>query len=167
VRIGAKDNCGKELPGELEIRVNSVFGFMACTHRRCDGQMLGNTVAHFTGCYDFIRFKYATVLFTTGGSFYGVTISLDPQVSCDDTPASACTRVGYVTFGTSTWAQGENVAASIVGHELRHTPCLLGCSECDAYTWEWSHGPYTGINLPGNEAYMAEVVQAMLGWCPP
>ena len=167
VKIGAKDNCGKELQDvELVIRVKSAFEFMAGVHRRCDGQMVGNTEAHFRGCYDFIRWKYAAVLATTGGRFEKVIISLDPWVNCWGTPARACTTVGdVVTFGTSTWAEGENVAASIVGHELRHTPCFLSCSECDSYTWEYDHRSGTGINLPRNQAYLDEVISKMQHEC--
>ncbi len=167
VKIGARDNCGNELEGELKIRVKSVFDFMAGVHRRCDGQMVGNTVAHFTGCYEFIRWKYDGVLSTTGGSFRDFIISLDSWVSCSGTPARACTTpfTHVVTFATSTWAEGENVAASIVGHELRHMACWWSCSECDSYTWEYDHRSGTGIDLPRNQGYLDEVVTKVQQEC--
>jgi len=150
VTVGAKDNCGNELNAELEIKVLSVFEFMSDWHRRCDGVLVGHTATHYSYCYQFIRWKYSGVLSTTAGEFNSVNFSTDASVSCGScATAYACTSpLLNCTFGASTWECSENVAASIVGHELRHTSLgyvILG-TECSSYTWETDYTTETGIS---------------------
>jgi len=101
--------------------------------------------------YDFLGWKYAAVLATTGGAFAGPpTISTDTCVPCPDRPwplpdgpcVYACITDGSVVFGTDTFSSTENQAASIIGHELVHT---TGADECPAYQWEFDHAAATGI----------------------
>jgi hypothetical protein len=94
------------------------------------------------------------VLDTAGGGFSGgVTISPDPCVSCGSQGCVyACTSYHVfsntysVVFGTLTFSGSENQAASIIGHELRHTAVGVAAGECPAYQWELDHETETGIN---------------------
>jgi len=123
--------------------------------------------ANFTNDYNFIRWKYTTVLATTGGAFTGgATISADTSVYCGTWPfgadAYACTTFHplngtySVEFGTTTFTSTENQAASIIGHELVHASGVP--SECTAYTWEFNNDTDTGI-YQCDATYLAEVAQ--------
>lgn len=113
--------------------------------------------------YTFIRWKYATVLATTGGGFSSVTFLGTPYGTCGGGGAVACTNCffGGVKFGTATFGDTENVAASYIGHELMHTPdsnSPHSCFECPAYTWEFDHFEGTGMNSSDNAANKNEVI---------
>lgn len=134
------------------------------------------TPVDFANDYDFIRWKYAAVLATTGGTFTPpVTISTDSRVHCGlpwplGTDGYACTNVGTgnVIFATSTFTGSENQAASIIGHELIHASGVF--SECPPYTWEFNNDAATGV-FQCDIAYLAEVVGklncACNNICPP
>ncbi len=100
--------------------------------------------ADFTNDYNFIRFKYAAVLATTQADFTSALISENNRVWCDGKWAYACTHIpsGSVLFGTDTFTDSKNQAASIIGHEQVHT---TGAEECQAYQWESDHRFETGI----------------------
>ncbi len=106
---------------------------------------LATVQADFQTDYDYITWKYASVLATTGGTFSSVTISPASQVQCGGVSGYACTNVltGAVTFGTSTFSGSENQAASIIGHELVHASGVF--SECTAFRWEAEHCDGTGV----------------------
>ncbi len=89
--------------------------------------------------YDYLSWKYGSVLATTGGAFSSVTISENACVPCGlpSVCVPACTHIDdSVDFGTTAFSVSENAAASIIGHELVHTVGALNQSECTAYTWE-------------------------------
>jgi hypothetical protein len=128
--------------------------------------------ANFQMDYNYISWKYAAVLATTGGAFAGPpTITVNPQVSCAGVIGYACTTciplMGCdVTFGTLTFTGSENQAASIIGHELLHT---TGADECPAYRWEAEHCDGTGVcpcdAAPGQ--YLDTVLQYLIAHeCP-
>ena len=80
-----------------------------------NGQTHPPDTADFTNDYNFLRWKYAAVLATTGGVFAGgVMFSPDIGVYCGtwplDTYGYACTNVatGAVIFGISTFTGSEN-----------------------------------------------------------
>lgn len=120
--------------------------------------------ADFQKAYDYITWKYAAVLATTGGSFSSVTFSTSGCVSCGfQSCVYACTSwnpfTGYsVVFGTNTFDGTENQAASIIGHELVHTAVGLLAGECPTYTWEMDHSQQTGI-FECDTQYLGTVVQ--------
>lgn len=133
-----------------------------------------DTNRDFQRDYNYLTWKYAIVLATTGGAFAGPpTIGPDISVYCGVWPFGtigyACTNVPTrtVTFGTSTFTGSENQAASIIGHELVHASGVL--SECTAYTWEFNHDTSTGI-IQCDTSYLGEVVQKLNckcnGICP-
>jgi len=120
--------------------------------------------------YQYISWKYAGVLATTGGAFNDalqpVTISSNPSVNCAGTVGYACTNYFTdtgtygVTFGTSTFTGSENQAASIIGHELLHTAVGLTAGECPAYQWESDHSQQTGIWFCDTD-YLESVLQQL------
>ena len=144
--------------GEVELTRKSILVFPV--HKF----LITGANANFSMDYDYISWKYATVLATTGGAFTGgVTISTSGCVPCGlpSVCVAACTRLtDSVTFGTSAFAQSENAAASTIGHELAHTVGILNQSECTAYTWEFNNDTGTGI-FQCDSAYLANVVQQM------
>ena len=123
--------------------------------------------ADFLMDYDYISWKYATVLATTGGTFTSRAISADVCVECPTgifttVCASGCTDdQGNVEFGTSAFTGSENAAASTIGHELVHT---TGGDECAAYTWEFNNDAATGI-FQCDSSYLGEIVQKMNCQC--
>jgi len=119
--------------------------------------------------YNYLNWKYATVLATTGGAFTTVTISTNTCVPCGVTLpppfppppcVAACTDIeDNVTFGTMAFTQSkENGVASTIGHELTHTVGALNQSECTAYTWELDHAQQTGI-FQCDTSYLQDVLQ--------
>ena len=119
--------------------------------------------ADFQKAYDYIRWKYAAVLATTGGTFSSVTISPSVRVPCPDYPGTvfdgplvyACITDASVVFGTDTFGGSENQAASIIGHELMHT---VGADECEAYQWEADH-TFGTATTPCDTDYIRNVLQ--------
>lgn len=100
--------------------------------------------------YDFVRWKYAAVLATTGGQFIGTpTFAPTAAIQCGDVDdANACLQDGkWVTFSTGAFVD-ENALASTIGHELTHTIAGGNSEECEAYTWEVNNSAQTGINNP-------------------
>jgi hypothetical protein len=127
----------------------------------------------FQADYNYISWKYATVLATTGGSFGGgPTITTSSCVSCPPlvgpcvAGCTTCVIGCSTTFGTDTFGGSENQAASIIGHELVHT---TGGDECAAYTWEFNNHAATGI-FQCDTTYLSDVVRNMnckcSGICP-
>jgi hypothetical protein len=116
--------------------------------------------------YNYLTWKYATVLATTGGAFSAPpTFSADTFVSCQFSQATACTHVDdSVEFGASAFTGSENAAASIIGHELRHTVGILNADECTAYTWEFQNDSATGI-FQCDAPHLANVAQNMSCHC--
>jgi len=105
--------------------------------------------SNFANDYNYIVWKYAGVLATSGGAFTGgVTISTNGCVGCPFGCVYACTTLNpftgtySVAFGTTTFTGTENQAASIIGHELVHT---TAADECPAYTWEFNNDAATGV----------------------
>ena len=134
------------------------------------GQTHPTDVDDFTNAYHYLRWKYATVLATTGGTFSGPpTISPNACVKCPPLVGpcvAACTTCIPVlgcstTLGTQTFTGSENAAASIIGHELIHT---TGGNECVAYAWEFIHDTTTGI-FQCDALYHANVVQQVNCTC--
>jgi len=128
----------------------------------------------FANDYNFLRWKYAAVLATTGGAFTTVSISSSSCVPCGlglpPPCVYACTSPnmsgGYdVVFGTSAFTGSENQAASIIGHELVHTT-VGGSAECTAYRWEAQNCSGTGVCLCDG-SYLQTVLDYLLGHsCP-
>jgi len=119
--------------------------------------------ANFMNDYSFIRWKYATVLATTGGAFAEpVTISTGP-LSCG-VLAYACTSGTDAVFATTTFTGSENQAASIIGHELVHAALGWWAGECPAYTWELDHDGATGI-YPCDGVYLNDVLLKKIAAC--
>jgi hypothetical protein len=116
--------------------------------------------ANFLMDFNYISWKYAAVLATTGGAFAGPpTISTDVCVPCGGTCGAACTTIfDNVTFGTSAFTQSEHATASTIGHELVHTIGLLNQNECTSYTWEVNNAQQTGISQC-DAAYLGDVEQ--------
>jgi hypothetical protein len=141
--------------GSVNVRVRPIHTWWTHAHRHGAGMPLHSPdTADFTSDYDFLRWKYAGVLATTGGFFTSVEISTSFTVDCAGTTAYACTRpvsspdpVWRVEFGTSTFLGSENQAASIIGHELVHTSATwpVPATECTAYTWEMNRSQQTGV----------------------
>jgi len=142
----------------VNVRVRPVHTFWTHPHRHGPGAPLHSpNTADLTNDYDFLRWKYAGVLATTGGFFTNKTISTSFSVTCPNGKTGfACTKfilstVGawQVEFGTSTFLGSENQAASIIGHELVHTTGIWphAATECAAYTWELNHSQQTSVWL--------------------
>ena len=123
--IAAK-HCDMELARE-SILVWPVHEWWTNSHRHGPGQpQHAPDNADFWNDYDYIRWKYATVLATTGGAFDSVNDQYEllrtlcgvqlpppfPPPPC----VYACTSVfDNVAFGTSAFTSSENQAASIIG----------------------------------------------------
>jgi hypothetical protein len=161
----------------VSIRVLPVHTWWTTGHKHGPGgQTHPPDTSDFTNDYNFLRWKYATVLATTAGTFSSVTISTNPSVTCGVWPFQtigyACTTINPLTstysvvFGTNTFSGSENQAASIIGHELRHTAVGLSAGECPAYQWEKDNDAGTGI-FPCDSAYLDEVRQQLFNrGCP-
>ena len=109
--------------------------------------------------YDFVRWKYAGVLATTGGAFSGTPVFTSGPINCDGIEANGCTDVNNntVQFAPGAFAT-ENALASTIGHELIHTTPAGRNSECPSYTWEFDNRSQTGTDSPYNSGYLNETV---------
>jgi hypothetical protein len=149
--------------GRASVLVHPVHTWWTTGHKHGPGgQTHPPDTSDFTNDYNFLRWKYATVLATTGGAFAGPpTIGPDTCVPCPwpfgcvyacttCIPLMGCS----VNFGTSTFASPENQAASIIGHELVHA---TGANECPAYRWEAEHCDGTKV-CPCDGAYLQTVL---------
>lgn len=109
--------------------------------------------------YDFVRWKYASVLATTGGAFVG-PVSFIPNfdIDCDGVAACGCTSPdGRVELSECAF-QSENACAATIGHELIHTPLGGNGSECVAYTWQFNTRNQTGISSAYNRSFLTAIV---------
>jgi len=155
----------------VSIRVLPVHTWWTTGHKH-GSQTHPPDTSDFTNDYNFLRWKYAAVLGTTGGAFAGPpTIGPDGSVYCGLWPLGtngyACTTciplMGCsLNFGTSTFSASENQAASIIGHELVHT---TGGNECAAYSWERDASQQTGIWFC-DTPYLWNVLQRIGAECP-
>lgn len=144
--------------GEVIVRVKPVHDWLVTPHKHGAGQPFhAPDISDYQAAYNYISWKYATVLATTEGSFGNVSFSTETCTSCGPSQCvAACTTViDYVTFAAQTFSGSENRTASIIGHELKHTVGAWNQSECVAYTWEWDHGVDTGIDQ--DEGYLQDV----------
>ncbi len=167
VWIGALKG-GVELNRE-QVQVLTVHNWWITPHQHGpDGQFHAPDVADYTNDYDFIRWKYATVLATTGGVFSDVQVSTDFCVTCLGGPCvAACTFCNTARFSATAFDRSENGFASTIGHELVHVTavCPWLTSECDAYTWELDHQAQTGIDQ--DFAYLEDIQQRQAEECGP
>jgi hypothetical protein len=148
VWIAAKQ--GNQELARVEVVVRTGFKWWISGHKHGPGAVMHSpNTADYLNAYAFIRWKYATCLGTTGGAFSGTpTINMSLTIPCGNiSSAAACTNwlTDSVEFAASTFTQDENVAASLIGHELVHTVGLFGLGECEAYTWEMDHYLCTAI----------------------
>ncbi|RMD62885.1 hypothetical protein D6833_06315 [Candidatus Parcubacteria bacterium] len=159
--------------GRIGIVVRPIHEWLTTGHKHGPGQpMHSPDLTHFMMNYDYLRWKYSTVLATTGGAFSSVSFKNASCVECTigifNSPCvAACTDSNNnVVFVTSAFTGTENAAASMIGHELIHT---TGADECPAYTWEFNNDNLTGI-FPCDPGYLADVVRNMNcrcnGICP-
>jgi hypothetical protein len=166
VKIGAMA-CGNELD-HTSVRVLPIHTWLTTNHQHHPGEPSHPPdLDDFALDLEYLSWKYAGVLASTGGAFGNVTIEPNSCVQC---PAFigpcvyACTLVldDSVRFGTSAFTGSENQAASIIGHELMHTVGFTG--ECAAYQWEVDHAAETGISLC-DPAYLESVNQYLDAHC--
>ena len=150
-----------------QVVVRTVFKWLVSGHQHGPGAIMHTpTTGDYLDAVDFISWKYANVLATTGSTFAGVTIASTLTVSCGSvSSALACTNVGdgTVKFGISTFTGSENKAASIIGHELGHVAqgvCFFHC-ECSPYQWESDQSQQTGIWFC-DTAYLQSVLQKLV-----
>ena len=159
------------------VLVRPVHTWWTHGHKHGPGQVMHTPDTNdFTNDYNFLRWKYANVLATTGGAFSSVTISGSTYVTCGSVQfAAACTTPVLtspgsfkVVFGTYAFLESENRAASIIGHELYHTTGTwpLPTNECPAYRWEAEHCDGTGV-CPCDGTYLSSVNDYLVGnSCP-
>ncbi|MEK6675192.1 MAG: hypothetical protein AABZ47_05995, partial [Planctomycetota bacterium] len=169
---------------ELEsvtVRVLPIHEWWTRNHQSLPGEdPHAPTTSDFGMDYEYLFWKYGTVIATTGGDFGdNITISPDPCVLCprdiwdlDPPCVYACTHTGFfggfsLDIGTLTFAGSENQAASIIGHEHYHAGLGASEGECPAYRWEADHAADTGI-FPCDSAYLLSVVLYLeANNCPP
>jgi hypothetical protein len=149
-----------------------IDGFVVSTNMLfVNVQPVFNWLAHDKGnyacAYNFVRWKYAAVLNATGGAFNGPPLfSSDPAILCGRDLALGCTQPNdMVTFASGAFVS-ENIAASVIGHELKHTTAAGRGSECAAYTWECNNRAATGIDSPADTGYLnGKVIPDMNEYC--
>jgi hypothetical protein len=171
VHVAAKT--GDTELARTSVRVLPIHTWWTTAHQHPGDPVHQPTWSDFVNDHSHLSWKYAAVLATAGVETVEIFIEMDSCVSCF--PASscayACTRWGpfsgyTITFGTSAFTGSENQAASIMGHELRHTTVGLLAGECPAYQWELDHDAGTGIALCDLE-YRQSVLENLVALgCP-
>ena len=157
VRIAAK--AGETELNRVSVRVLPIHTWWTHQHKHFPGETPHQPDTwDFGNDYDYLFWKYAGAMLTTGGEFSSVAIDTNTCVPCgSDSCTYACTSAVFhsTVFGTNTFRGSENQAASIIGHELMHTT-IAGFTECAAYRWEVDHAGDTGI-ASCDTAYLDEV----------
>ena len=148
----------------VAVWVRPTFKWWVSGHEHGPGAgMHTPTTADYMNAYLYAAWKYSPC-FPGGSAFASVSIASTPLVSCPtghftSVDATACTDASNnVVFGESTFTRGENVAASVVGHELDHT---VGADECQALTWEFDNVTCTLIGA----TYFSQLLQDKSAAC--
>jgi hypothetical protein len=141
--------CGGQ---KVEVRVETVFRYLVDHGRQEDA-------LHFT------MSKYSFVIDSVPGGFH----SIDVIWRCNlFQPRGTLACTDFATKDTSilrsTFADGENVLASVVVHEKVHTN---GLGECEAYTMQVNTASQTGLDGQDweNPSFLKTFVRQMLHFC--